>query len=60
MNKKKPNINNIKIWGSVCYYKNKGLNISKLEAQGLKAVVIGYGLDNHHYKVLDFNKKRAF
>lgn len=59
-NKVKPNIDNIKIWGSKAYYKIKGPNIkSKLDQQAEEAILIGYGQDDHLYKVFDITKQRA-
>jgi hypothetical protein len=57
----KPNIDNIRIWGSKAYYKIKGPNRNnKLAEQAAEGILIGFGQDSHIYKVFDTNKQRAF
>lgn len=48
-NKEKPNISNIVTFGSICYYKNKGVNIQKLEPRGIKGIILG--INDNIYKV---------
>jgi len=52
---KKPNLNNIKIWGSIAYYLNKTQTI-KLEPRAKKAILVGF--NNINYKVLDLKTYR--
>ena len=47
---KKPNLNNIKIQGSITYYLNK-IQTTKLEPRAKKAILVGF--NNINYKVLD-------
>jgi len=54
----KPNIDNIKIWGLITYYKIKGPKRSKLEPQAEKGILVGYGEDNNNYKVFDLKLRR--
>jgi len=49
----KPNISNIRVWGSITYYKNKGNNIKKLEPKANKGILIGYS--QNQYRIWDFN-----
>src|SRR6185312_8031625 len=49
----KPNISNIRVWGSITYYKNKGSNIKKLEPKANKGILIGYS--QNQYRIWDFN-----
>jgi hypothetical protein len=44
--KAKPNIENIVTFGSICYYKNKGNNITKLDPRGNKGIIVGIIGDN--------------
>ena len=55
-NKEKPNISNIKVWGSIAYYKNKGNKIKKLDSRANKGVLIGYG--QNQYRIWDLELKR--
>ena len=55
----KPNIDNIKIWGLIIYYKIKGPNNYKLHLQAQQGILIGYGQDSHNYKIFNINNKRA-
>ena len=52
----KPNISNIKVWGSITYYKNKGNNIKKLEPRANKGILIGYGQNQYRIWNLELNK----
>ena len=52
---KKPNLNNIKIQGSIAYYLNKTQTI-KLEPRAKKAILVGF--NNINYKVLDLKTYR--
>jgi hypothetical protein len=50
----------IKIWGSIVYYKIKGPGSSnKLDPLINKGVLIGYGADSHQYEVWDFKSRKA-
>ena len=52
---KKPNLNNIKIWGSICYYLIK-TQITKLEPKAKKAILVGYNQYNYYVLDLEANK----
>ena len=54
--KEKPNISNIRVWGSITYYKNKGNNIKKLEPKANKGILIGYGQNQYRIWSLELNK----
>ena len=54
----KLSINNIKIWGSITYYKIKGPKQSKLEPQAEKGILIGYGENNNNYKVFNLKLRK--
>src|SRR3954465_9962850 len=51
----KPNLDNIKTFGSIAYYKVK-THITKLDEQANAAVLIGYG--NNQYRVFDLKINR--
>jgi hypothetical protein len=52
----KPDISNIRVWGSIAYYKNKGNNIKKLDPRANKGLLIGYG--QNQYRIWDIELKR--
>jgi Reverse transcriptase (RNA-dependent DNA polymerase)/gag-polypeptide of LTR copia-type/Integrase core domain/GAG-pre-integrase domain len=54
---KKPNITNIRTFGSIIYYKNKGNNIKKLDIRANKGILIGY--NENIYKIWDIIKKKV-
>ena len=53
-----PNITNIRIWGSICYY-HSNTYIDKLSPRKEEAILIGYS-DYNHYKLWDYKKRKAF
>ena len=53
---KKPDINNVKIWGSIAY--NQIEKAKKLDIRAKPNILIGYG--NNQYKLMDLNTKRVF
>ena len=53
----KPDISNIRVWGSIAYYKNKGNNIKKLEPRANKGYLIGYG--QNQYRIWDITQNKA-
>lgn len=54
----KPNINNIKTFGSLVYFKRKGPTTIKLAQKGILGLLIGFGTDSSHYKVYDLEYNR--
>ena len=52
----KPDISNIRVWGSIAYYKNKGTNIKKLEPRANKGYLIGYG--QNQYRIWDITQNK--
>jgi len=54
----KLSIDNIKIWGSITYYKIKGPKRLKLEPQAEKGILVGYGENNNNYKVFDLKLRK--
>lgn len=56
-NNQKPNISSIRTFGSICFYKNKGNHITKLDKRAIKGVLVGF---NHPlYKVYSLETKRC-
>ena len=54
----KPILNNIRVFGSLCYYKvNSPLH--KLDKKARKGVIIGFGKEANIYKVFDILNKKA-
>ncbi|POS82168.1 hypothetical protein EPUL_005540, partial [Erysiphe pulchra] len=56
-NDQKPDISHIQTFGSICFYKNKGNNIKKLDDRALKGILIGF--NERLYKVFDINSKEC-
>ncbi len=57
-NGEKPDITNIKVFGSLAYFKNKRPNLKKLDPRGTLGILIGYGTDCNNYKVWDTEHNR--
>ena len=55
----KPDLGNIKIWGSTVYYKIKDINLSKLDPRAQRGILVGYGTDSHNYKIYNLIKRIA-
>jgi hypothetical protein len=53
--KNKPDISNIRIFGSIAYYKNK-TKTNKLEPKANKGILIGYG--SNQYRIWDLENKK--
>ena len=53
----KPNITNIKVFGSIAYYKDKAIGLKKLDPRAKKAILVGFG--NNLYRLYDVNSKRV-
>lgn len=54
----KPNISNIKAWGSIVYY-HSNIYKDKLSPRKEEAILIGYS-DYNHYKLWDYNRQNAY
>ena len=54
---RKPDISKIKTFGSVCYYKNKGNNIKKLDDKAIKGILVGF--NDSLYKVYNPGMKKC-
>ncbi len=54
----KPNIKNIKSWGSIVYYHSNKYK-TKLSPRKEEAILVGYS-DYNHYKIWDEKKHRSF
>ena len=50
-NSVKPDISNIKVFGSLVYFKYKRLDLKKLDPCSSLGILIGYGIDCNNYKV---------
>jgi hypothetical protein len=54
-----PNIGNIKVFGSLVYFKQKGPNnVTKLDKRGNLGILIGYGTNSSHYKIWDLENNK--
>ena len=56
-NNLKPDISHIRTFGSMCFYKNKGNNIKKLDDKALKGILIGF--NDRLYKVFDISARKC-
>ena len=49
----KPNVSYYRVFGCKCFYKIKGVHLSKFEVKALEGVLVGYGANSHTYRVYD-------
>ncbi|KAK1694672.1 hypothetical protein QYE76_011369 [Lolium multiflorum] len=49
----KPNISYFKVFGCKCFYKIKGVRLSKFTPKALEGIFVGYGAESHTYRVFD-------
>ncbi|KAK1667327.1 hypothetical protein QYE76_055486 [Lolium multiflorum] len=49
----KPNISYFKVFGCKCFYKIKGVRLSKFAPKALEGIFVGYGAESHTYRVFD-------
>ena len=55
---KKPNVSNLKVFGSVCFLHTPDHFRKKLDPKCRKAIFVGYPLESKHYKVYEVDAKR--
>ncbi|KAK1682301.1 hypothetical protein QYE76_043149 [Lolium multiflorum] len=53
----KPNISYFKVFGCKCFYKIKGVRLSKFAPKALEGIFVGYGAESHTYRVFDISSK---
>ncbi|KAK1698754.1 hypothetical protein QYE76_015451 [Lolium multiflorum] len=53
----KPNISYFKVFGCKCFYKIKGVCLSKFAPKALEGIFVGYGAESHTYRVFDISSK---
>ena len=56
LNNKDPNLDNLKIWGSIAYYKDKTTGLTKLEPKAKLGILIGY--NKYNYYILDYKTSK--
>ena len=49
----KPIISYFKVFGCKCFYKIKGVCLSKFESKALEGIFVGYGAESHTYRIFD-------
>jgi hypothetical protein len=54
---KKPNVHNLKIWGSKALFKDKTVSLTKLESRAKEGILVGY--NQYNYYVLDLKSKKV-
>ena len=55
---KKPILTHIKVFGSLCYYKDNSQKL-KLDPRGIQGILIGFGEETHLYKIWDLKRRRS-
>eukprot|EP00737_Agarophyton_chilense_P003002 gb/GEZJ01003471.1/.p1 GENE.gb/GEZJ01003471.1/~~gb/GEZJ01003471.1/.p1 ORF type:complete len:730 (-),score=111.20 gb/GEZJ01003471.1/:63-2252(-) len=55
----KPDVSNLRVFGSRCWYKVVDHKLKKLEERGVEAIFIGYTPGSHGYKLWDSEKKKV-
>ena len=53
----KLDITNIKVFGLIVYYKDKAIEVKKLDPRAKKAILVGFG--KNLYRLYDINFKRV-
>ncbi|KAK1683797.1 hypothetical protein QYE76_044645 [Lolium multiflorum] len=53
----KPNISYFKVFGCKCFYKIKGVRLSKFAPKALEVIFVGYGAESHTCRVFDISSK---
>ena len=51
----KPNLDYLRVWGCLAYYRTPDPKRSKLGARGIKSVFVGYAKNSKAYRLLDEN-----
>ena len=41
------------MFGCKCFYKIKGVRLSKFESKALEGIFVGYGAESHTYRIYD-------
>ena len=54
----KPDVSNLRVFGSVCYYHVPSSQRKKLDPKSKKAIFVGYPADTKGYKVYDLEDKK--
>ncbi|KAK1618350.1 hypothetical protein QYE76_023867 [Lolium multiflorum] len=49
----KPNISYFKVFGCKCFYKIKGVRLSKFAPKALEGIFVGYDAESHTYRIFD-------
>ena len=60
INKRKPNVNFLHIFGCVCYVLNDRENLGKFDPKGEEGYFVGYSRDSIAYKVYNRRNRRIF
>ncbi|KAK1697716.1 hypothetical protein QYE76_014413 [Lolium multiflorum] len=53
----KPNISYFKVFGCKCFYKIKGVRLSKFAPKALEGIFVGYGAESHTYRIFDVSSR---
>ncbi|KAK1653556.1 hypothetical protein QYE76_071361 [Lolium multiflorum] len=53
----KPNISYFKVFGCKCFYKIKGVRLSKFAPKALEGIFVGYSAESHTSRVFDISSK---
>ena len=56
--KKKPDVSNIKIWGSMVYSRTPNTQKLKLDEKSKRGILVGFGANQ--YKILDTTRNKTF
>ena len=54
-NRRKPNLDFIKVWGCLAFYRVVDPKRTKLEPRTMKSVFVGYAENSKAYRLLDLN-----
>uniref|UniRef100_A0A2N9HGA4 Uncharacterized protein n=1 Tax=Fagus sylvatica TaxID=28930 RepID=A0A2N9HGA4_FAGSY len=54
-NGRKPNLNYLKVWGCIAYFRVPNSKRTKLEPRAIKSVFVGYAVNSKAYRLLDLS-----
>jgi hypothetical protein len=49
----KPNMSYFRVFGCKCFYRIKGVRLSKFDSKALEGIFVGYDLESHTYRIYD-------
>jgi hypothetical protein len=54
-----PNINYVRVFGSMCFIRKKGIRVSKFDSKDSEGIFVGYGAESHNYRIYNRCTRRV-